>query len=161
LKALGQTPHKTNPWIFALVIGFWAGVIWGLLRMFQVYFQFTKVPVYFLIKPWGTRTFLRSYYGTLSGLLTFIVLSIIAAFVYTLVFRKMKGPWIGLGYGAIWWLVLFVWIGPWTGMTLAIGRQDWTSVITDFCLFLVWGLFIGYSISFEFTDERQREPSSA
>jgi hypothetical protein len=161
VKIIGQTVENTNPWRHAAMIGLWAGLIWGAVRFIQFYFQFTKVPVYFLIKPWGTKTFLKSYYGSLTGWLAFIVLSMVAAFIYTAFFRKVKGPWLGLAYGVAWWALLFVWIGPWTGMTSGLGRLEWTSIITDFCLFLIWGLFIGFSISFEFTDERQREPSTA
>ncbi len=34
----------------------------------------------------------------------------------------------------------------------------WDSIITEFCFFLLWGLFIGYTVAMEYTDERKREP---
>jgi len=54
--------------------------------------------------------------------------------------------------------VLYLLIGPFTGMVPSVTKMDANTFFTDVCLFILWGLFIGYSISMEFTDERNREP---
>lgn len=43
-------------------------------------------------------------------------------------------------------------------MVLWINRLDWNTIVSDLCLFVLWGLFIGYTITMEFTEERNREP---
>ncbi|MNR52325.1 hypothetical protein D3C85_1721510 [compost metagenome] len=71
---------------------------------------------------------------------------------------KLPGPWIGIAYGVAWWALLYLLIGPWTGMMNWIYGLDRNTIITDLCLFILWGLFIGYSIALEYTEEREREP---
>ncbi|GIQ70702.1 hypothetical protein DUZ99_14905 [Xylanibacillus composti] len=158
MHANKQTVHHTNPWRFALQIGFFAGLIWGGVRIAEYYFKFTEVIPGFLAEPFMKHSFIASWSGHLFGWGVFTVFSIAAAFIYAAFFRKIKGPWFGLLYGAAWWLLLYLLIGPWTGMMKAFSEQTPNTLITDSCLFLVWGLFIGYSTAFEFTDERFREP---
>jgi hypothetical protein len=154
-----EEKKSTSVWAFSMQIGLFAGLIWGGLKIVEYYLGFTNVPIGFLAKPF----FLRSYYNSAAGFWTgwayFILFSVAAALLYAALFRKVKGHWAGLGYGAGWWAVLYFLIGPSFGMTNRVEQLGWNTVVTDFCLFLLWGLFIGFSISFEFTDERSREPS--
>ncbi|MEW9699151.1 YqhR family membrane protein [Paenibacillus sp. SI8] len=149
---------KTNRWLFALYIGFFAGLIWGALKIVEHYLKFTKVVVGFLVEPFFKHDFLLSWQGTLVGWGFFILFSIVAAYLYTIAFWKLRGPWWGIGYGAVWWCFVYLFVGPLAGMTYWITDLDINSSISDFCLFLIWGMFIGYSINVEYTDERTREP---
>lgn len=153
-----QNKPRTNRWVFATQIGFFAGIIWGAVRFIEYFFEFTRVLPSFLIRPFLTATYAKSVYGHFWGLLAFIVMSMIAALIYAALLRKVKGPWPGVLYGLVWWAILYLWIGPLMGMMKWIDKLDSNSIITDLCLFAVWGLFIGYSITVEFTDERIREP---
>ena len=149
---------RTNKWKFAVYIGFFAGIIWGGVTLIGNYFHLTLLPPGFLIEPFFSHSYLMTAHGYIMGWLAYIVASIMAALLYTAFFAKAKGPWYGIGYGLFWWCVIFLLIGPVSGMTSWIGAMDWNSLITELCLFVVWGMFIGYSISFEFTDERIRDP---
>ncbi|WP_246067181.1 YqhR family membrane protein [Paenibacillus koleovorans] len=150
---------KTKPALYALQIGFFAGLIWGGLRIVEYYFRFTKVHPTFLIKPWSTPDFNRTAWGYMTGWAAFIVFSIVAAVLYSLFLRKIKGPWMGMLYGLIWFVLLHLVIGPPLGMMKPLGTIDWNSLIADGCLYLLWGLFIGYTIEFTFNDEQKREPT--
>jgi hypothetical protein len=150
---------QTNIWTFALSTGFFAGVIWGGIRIAEYYFKFTKVHPTFLIKPWSTPAFNQTTLGYMTGWAAFVVFSIVAALLYALCFRKVRGPWLGMVYGLVWWVIIYVAAGPPTGMMKPIGAIGWNSLITDGCLFLLWGFFIGFTIEFEFNDEQEREPS--
>jgi len=101
-----------------------------------------------------------SGFGQMIGSLSFIAFSIVASVLYMWFFRKLKGPWPGLWYGLGWWGILFG-LGPFFGLTHIETGGGFTLALTDLCLFVVWGLFIGYSIAFEFTDEASREPANA
>ncbi|KZE80892.1 hypothetical protein AV654_11120 [Paenibacillus elgii] len=152
-----RKPH-TNRWNFAVYIGFFAGLIWGGVQMIANYFHFTSLSPGFLLEPYYKHSYLMTWRGYMLGWLAFIALSVVAALLYTMLFAKAFGPWYGIGYGVAWWAFLFLLVGPVTGMMNWIAYLDLNTVVTQACLFVVWGLFIGYSISFEFTNEREREP---
>lgn len=151
-----QKPAK--PWLFSLYIGFFAGLLWGSLKLLQFAMRYTDVVPGFLLEPFFLHSFLVTWQGLLLGYASFIGLSLAAALIYGLALRKLKGPWPGLVYGLAWWAALYLLVGPITGMVPAVTQIDINSLVTDMCLFAVWGMFIGYSIAFEFTDERSREP---
>ncbi|MFE5322921.1 YqhR family membrane protein [Paenibacillus sp. NPDC056579] len=158
MQAEHNKKPRTNRWNFSLYIGFYAGVIWGAVKMLEHYLHFTSLPPGFLVEPFFLKSFLLSAQGYIVGWIFFILFSILAALLYVAMLPKAIGPWPGIAYGAAWWALIFLLVGPITGMMNWIAYLDWNTIITDCCLFLVWGLFIGYSISMEFNDESKREP---
>ncbi|MEF3301951.1 YqhR family membrane protein [Paenibacillus sp. GYB003] len=161
MEAREISPDRTGVWSFALQIGIFAGLIWGAVKAAAFYFKFTKVPASFMAKPFFAPSYMNTTAAFWMGWLCFILFSVIASLLYGALFRSVKGHWPGLIYGAAWWSLVTLLIGPSTGMMRWIYRYDWNTIVTDLCLFLVWGLFIGFSISFEFTDERHREPAES
>lgn len=165
MKLQAKYKHKrhgkktTHPLTFSLYIGFYAGLLLGGLKMLLFAMRFTDIVPGFLLEPFFQHDFLVAWQGILLGYASFMLLSLAAALLYGLFLRKMKGPWPGLGYGIAWWGFLYLLIGPLTQMTPAITQLDVNSLVSDLCLFTIWGLFIGYSITMEFTAERLREPS--
>lgn len=153
----GEGKKYTNPWFFALYIGFFAGVIWGFVKIAAYYFRFTTVIPGFLVEPFYKHDFLLTGGGILVGWIYFILFSILGSFVYMLLLGKLKGPVPGILYGIGWWMVLYYIVGPGTGMFAPVTRIGWDTIIADFCLFLLWGLFIGFSTAFEFTEETGTE----
>ena len=151
-----QKSDHTNPWIFALELGFFAGLIWGGLRWIMYGMHFTKVIPGFLAEPYFKHDFLVKPAGQLIGYLAFIALSVIASLLYALIFRRLKGPWAGMIYGVLWWAAIFL-AGSWMFLQQRPFRLPWNTLISEFCLFVIWGLFIGYTIALEYTDERKRE----
>ncbi|WP_151734330.1 YqhR family membrane protein [Paenibacillus tengchongensis] len=151
-----QGKKQTNPWFFAMELGFFAGAIWGLIRWLLYWLRFTKVPPGFLGEPFFRHDFLVTAPGHLAGYLLFIAFSMIAAMIYVLLFRKLRGPWPGMLYGILWWSALFLG-GARTFLMMPPFRLPWNTVTTEFCIFLLWGMFIGYTAAIEFTDERDRE----
>ncbi|GAB6990432.1 YqhR family membrane protein [Paenibacillus pini] len=153
--------HRTNPWGYALELGIFAGIIWGAIHWVFYSLHFTVIVPGFLGEPYFKHAFLKSGLGQFVGWLFFIVLSIIASYMYIFLFRKMKGPWPGIAYGIVWWILIFVAIGPYVHMVKPINKLTWDTLVSEFCIFLLWGLFIGYTIAVEYTDERKREPQHA
>nr|WP_238357517.1 YqhR family membrane protein [Cohnella zeiphila] len=149
------------PAVFSLSIGFFAGIFWGLARWFAVSLNFTKVPQAFLVDAWVKRSTLHSAGWHWIGLLLFVVMSVVAAMLYWLLLGRLHGPWPGLFFGAAWWAMLFLVVGPPTGTTEPVRTLGWNSIFTELCLYLIWGLFIGYSYAFEFHDESAREPKGS
>jgi len=157
-KAKGAPSSKKTGIGFTLYIGVSAGILWGALKMSEYFLKFTEIPIGFLIEPFYKHAFIASWWGMLLGEGSFILLSIVAAVIYYIALRKLRGPYYGIGYGVLWWVLLYLLLGPLSGMVPHLTNMDLVSNITDGCLFILWGLFIGYSITFEFTNERGREP---
>lgn len=160
MEIVEHTAEKTNPWVFALNLGFFAGVIWGGVKMIAYYLKFTRVLPGFMVEPFFLHKFLRSVGGTFTGWGFFILFSILASLLYVWLFRKAKGPYPGIVYGLAWWAIWFLFAGPLCGMVKPVIEWDVDSVVTEICLFTLWGLFIGYTINYEFTEERAGERAS-
>ncbi len=122
------------------------------------YLQFTEVPPGFLAAPFLSGSFLKSGRGIILGWFVFVVFSIAASGLYAALFYKLKGPWIGIVYGAAWWGIWYMAVGPASGMMAWPNRLGADTLASGLCIFLLWGLFIGYTAAFEFNDERHREP---
>ncbi|WP_270170436.1 YqhR family membrane protein [Paenibacillus sp. SYP-B4298] len=153
--------HQTNRWLYGLNIGFFAGLIGGLFHWLLYGIHFTTVLPGFMLDIFMKQSFLVSYWGIAAGIAAFIVFSIGAAYLYLLTLGQYRGPWPGLLYGLFWWAVIYLGVGPWWGMVKPFRLLGWNSITTECCFYLIWGLFIGYSIAFEFHDEASREPVHA
>lgn len=153
-------PNPTQPVMFSLKIGFFAGVIWGLVRWLATGLNLTEVTQAFLLDPFVPRKVLGGFYWQALGWFMFIAMSMLAAWIYVLLLGRLQGPWPGLLFGAAWWGAFYALAGPATGAVPPLNTIGWNSMATDFCLFLIWGLFIGYSIAFELHDEAEREPAT-
>lgn len=149
---------RTNLLGFSIMIGFFAGLIWGAVKGLFYYMSFTTVLPGFLVEPFFKHSFLNTQPGYYVGWLSFILFSIAATLIYTLAFRKLRGPFPGIVYGIVWWMLIFVVIGPMAQITAPESRLSFDTLFSEFCLYLLWGLFIGYSTAEEFNDERNREP---
>ncbi len=152
--------HRTNILTYTLNLGFFAGVFWSVLHWMFYVINFTEAVPGYMLEPFFTRAFLRSGWGQAAGLAAFIAFSIMAAYLYIGTLKRFRGPWAGLAYGVGWWALIFLVIGPLAGMVLPPNRIGWDTLITEFCVYLMWGMFIGYSIAFEFHDEASREPTA-
>jgi len=148
--------EHTNPWLFAIELGFFAGVIWGGAHWLMYIMKFTKVSPGFLLEPFFKHQFLATSAGQAAGYLSFIVFSVFVSLLYVLTLRRLKGPWPGLIYGVLWWGIIFL-AGSRLFLMQGPFHLPWNTVISEFCIFLLWGLFIGYTAAVEFTDERKRD----
>ena len=148
---------QTNRWVFVLYIGFFAGLIWGGMKIVENYFKFTTIGIGFLAEPFFKHDFFNTWLGLFTGWVCFMVFSIIAASLYMVTMWKLRSPIWGILYGAVWWAILYLFIGPVTGMVYWINELEMNTIISEVCLFLVWGMFIGYSIAIEYTDARSRQ----
>ena len=153
-----QTVKKTNRLGFALQLGLFGGLFWGGVYLALEYFRFTRISLASFLRIFGSGLERDSLWGTVGGWGLFVVFTIIAALLYVFFLHKIRWPWMGIFYGLVWWALIHIWLGPWAKFITPVHKLDINSLTTGMCLFALWGLFIGLSTSFEFTDERQREP---
>ncbi|MEK3881568.1 YqhR family membrane protein [Paenibacillus sp. PL2-23] len=153
--------HRTSPWLFPMRIGLFAGLFFGVLRWICYEMNFTRVIPGFLLDNFLDQAFLLTGWGILISIIGFMVFSVLMALLYKVILGKLKGPWAGIFYGLAWWAIIFAAVGPLLGMTGWLNEIGWNTIFTEACIFTIWGLFIGFSIAFEFTDEASREPMGA
>ena len=96
---------QTNRWVFVLYIGFFAGLIWGALKIVENYFKFTTIGIGFLVEPFFKHDFFNTWLGLFIGWVVFALFSIFAAFIYMVTMWKLRSPFWGIGYGALWWAI--------------------------------------------------------
>lgn len=152
---------RTSPLFFGVQLGFFAGLIWGGIRWFVYVFHFTSVIPGFIAEPFFKHNDLLTTSGQFIGWGAFILFSIVASIIYTLLLRKVPGPYMGLFYGLVWWGLLFVVLRPAFGVMPLVWKMTWNTISTELCMMLIWGLFIGYTVAVEFNNERVREPGGA
>jgi uncharacterized membrane protein YagU involved in acid resistance len=93
--------------------------------------------------PWLGR-----YQGHLLSILWLGVLSIPLSFVYYVLFKRFTNVWVGIGFGFALWGFIFLVLNPLFQLQTII-ELGWDSNITLICIFVLYGLFVGYSISYE------------
>lgn len=153
--------HHTNAFRFCVKTGFFAGLFWGTLHWILYLIHFTTVLPAFMADPFFKLSFLKTGWGVVVGIGCFIIFSIAAAILYKFLLGRFSGPWAGIVYGLLWYTILFLAIGPVMKITPPFQKLGWDTIITEMAVYTVWGLFIGYTIAFEFTDEASREPIGA
>ncbi|REK77359.1 YqhR family membrane protein [Paenibacillus paeoniae] len=153
--------HRTNPWLYSIQLGFFAGLFFGILRWICYEMKFTILLPGYMLDSFFRHSFLETAWGYVIGIAGYIVFSIVMAILYKVVLGKLKGPWPGIFYGLAVWAILFGGIGPLIGIMGWLTQIGWNTIYTELCISTLWGVFIGYSIAFEFTDEVSREPMGA
>ena len=67
--------------------------------------------------------------------------------------------WGGILYGVVLWLIVFYGVNPLLPNLESVSHLERNTIITTLCLYILYGVFIGYSISFE-TQEMNRQTQS-
>lgn len=135
----------------AIVIGFCGGLIWSSLLSLLYYFNMIEVNPVVLVKlivgdiPWT-----HTIYAHGLVILSMAFLSIIAAVIYYACLKSIESWLGGLLYGIFIWSVLFI-LSPLIIKKFEyFGQHDISSHISIICVCLLYGLFIGYSISYDY-----------
>lgn len=142
------------------LIGFFGGLIWSLLGYFAFYLNFTRVGPALALLPWALGDWKTGWQGQLVGIAFISIVSIAAAFLYRLIFAKINKPWPGIVYGFLIWVIIFGFFQPMFPGLKPLKELDINTMITTCCLYIVWGLFIGYSISYEYHERTVHEGES-
>ncbi|MFZ7946861.1 MULTISPECIES: YqhR family membrane protein [Bacillaceae] len=142
-----------RPMSFTVMVfwtGLFGGLFWGTIGYIASYFNFTEVGPQIILKPWALGSWKHGWMGTVVSIILLGVLSIVAAYIYYALLRKFKGFWFGLGYGVILFLLVFFILNPLIPGIKPIAELSRDTIITSVCLYIVYGIFIGYSINYEF-----------
>lgn len=149
----------------ALLIGFWGGIIWGIFYLIMFLFNMIEIDHLALLKNWISAEWVNKWYGHIIFLFILSILSIVVAIVYYFTLKKTKSWVVGGVFGlAVLFIVYFVLPILTTGFNSFV-QYELETHIAIHCLFFLYGVFVGYSISYDYehmkhelkTEERKGE----
>lgn len=134
-------------WKESLSIGVWGAIIWSLFGYLSYWLNLSDYSPSHFGKRILNPDYLFHWQGILITEIVIIFFSVVLSFLYAVCFGHLLTPWIGAAIGAILW---YVFVG-WRDVAL-------TTLTSTFSLFVLYGIFIGYSLSMEFTSiEKENE----
>ncbi len=133
-------------------IGFFGGLIWSLVGYLAFFFNFIRVGPALVLMPWALGDWKNGYVGQLVGIIVIALLSIVVAFLYRILLAKFNSIWPGLSFGIALWFIVFYFLNPIFPGLKPLAKLDLNTIITSLCLYILYGVFIGYSISYEFNE---------
>lgn len=137
--------------------GLFGGILWSVIGYLGYLLNFTEIPPNIVLEPWTLGNWKKGWLGTLISIIVISAFSVGAAYVYYAILRKMKGIWSGFAYGIVLFLLVFFVFNPlFPGMAPVVNLNRDT-IITSICLYAIYGIFIGYSISYEYQIHRATE----
>lgn len=148
-----QTSRRkyVNVMLRSVLVGFVGGLSFILLSYFLYVFNFLEIsPESYIVKIWATSSWTNSWLGIIATMSLGSVLSIIAALVYFVLFKKIMSVWMGIVYGIILWLMIGYLFSLVFVHIPAPHTLSSDTVVSSLCLFILYGTFVGYSISFDY-----------
>ncbi|MGM8365110.1 YqhR family membrane protein [Virgibacillus sp. W0181] len=137
----------------SIITGIFAGLFWGSIGVFLYYFNFSEVsPASFLVRPWISEAWTDKWIGDIASVLLTGIVSILSAIVYYSLLKKQNKIWVGVLYGIILWGVIFYLLQPVFTNIPALKEMSKETITSTICLFILYGTFIGYSISYDYFD---------
>ncbi|MFB7642305.1 YqhR family membrane protein [Peribacillus butanolivorans] len=130
-------------------IGFVGGLLASFAGIIAHYFNFMEFSSKFILTSWSNMTWIDRWLGTVMTMLVFGILSMGIALIYYGLFRKMKSILSGVFFGAVCWALLIFVLKPMFSDLPSFSEMSSKSIITSICIFILYGLFVGYSISYD------------
>lgn len=149
----GKQPKNMNGFASTVAsIGFYGGFIWGLIHFITYYLNLTKIGPAFILNPWAFGEWKNQLLGQVIGVFAISLISIGVAFFYRVLFAKFKSIILSLIFGAGLWALIFYFLNPVFPDVKPLSDLDKNTIVTTGCIFLLYGLFVGYSISFHYDE---------
>ena len=140
-----------------IITGFVGGILWSSVGYFAYAFHFTEIPPNIVLEPWALGKWKSGWIGSVFSIFVIGLFSILAALIYYLLLRKSSSILTGIVYGALLFLLVFFVLNPvFPGME-PVKELKRDTIITSVCLFILYGTFVGYSISYEYEEEQTRK----
>ncbi|WP_243524328.1 YqhR family membrane protein [Bacillus pseudomycoides] len=138
-------------------IGLFGGAFWGSIWYFLHIFSFTEVGPNYLLLPFALGNWKEGVWGNVLGVVCVGLLSILVALIYKALFKRFEGILPGILYGLFWWTILFLGLGSIAPVIKNALHLPKETIVTTICIFILYGVFITYSVSFEANNVNQGE----
>jgi hypothetical protein len=141
--------------------GLFGGLFWSTIGFIAYFFHFTEIRPNVLLEPWLLGKWKYAWQGTVVSIIILGILSVAVAFIYYALFKKLNSWWYGLGYGILLFLIVFFLINPLIPGIKPIVDLKRDTIITSVCLYIIYGIFIGYSINYEYQNKKFEQKEAA
>lgn len=158
-----MTGNYPKPMSFPAMVfwtGLFGGIFWGTMGFIASYLSFSEIRPNVILEPWALGGWKMEWQGTIVSILLMGILSVVAAYIYYLVLKRFKGFWFGIGYGIVLFLLVFFILNPLFPGIKPFFELSRDTIITSLCIFIVYGIFIGYSINYEYQNKTQVKKAS-
>ena len=153
-----EQSQRVKPFSFigsVVITGLVGGIFWSAIAYLAYFLNFTEIHPNVIIEPWTIGKWKDGWLGTVFSILLMGGLAILAALLYYVSLRRFKSMWIGLAYGIVLFLLVFFVLNPiFPGISPFVELKR-NTIVTSICLYILFGVFVGYSISYE-EDEMQK-----
>ncbi|MGN7468795.1 YqhR family membrane protein [Brevibacillus sp. SAFN-007a] len=153
-KELGGKPKERSaegrkPTSAAKIVelAFWGTILWGIVRVLAHFLNLTPYGLGAFARPLLTGYEEDSLTGVALGAIVLFVETVLASFLFSLLFGHMRVWWSGLLYGAI--------LLAMAGFFFRIGNWEMGTLSTEGAWYLSYGLFIGMTLVLEQSHEEQ------
>ena len=144
--------HNDRPMSFMTMViltGLIGGIFWSGLAYLAHFINLTEVHPRVVMDPWTIGAWKDGWLGTVISILIIGIISIVAALIYYVLLRKFQSIWVGILYGlALFFLVFYVLNPIFPGIS-PFHELERNTIITSICFYVLYGVFVGYSISHE------------
>lgn len=153
-KQLEQNKQESQSSFMSRVVGvgFFGGLIWSSFGFIAYYLNFSMVGPALVLAPWALGLWKSQWIGQLISILIIALLSILVAIGYRYAFAKIKSMWGGIVFGAALWGIVFYLLHPIFPGLEPMNTIGKNTITTTLCIYILYGVFIGYSISFEYRE---------
>ncbi|KAB2338484.1 hypothetical protein F7731_02680 [Cytobacillus depressus] len=140
-----------------IVTGLIGGLFWSLLGYLAHLINLTEIHPNVILEPWAAGNWKNSGPGTFIAILLIGAVSIVVALIYYALLRRFPSIWVGILYGIGLFCIVFFVLNPIFPGISPIKELSRDTLITSICLYVLYGVFVGYSISYEEGEIQYRE----
>lgn len=141
----------------SLNISFFGGIIWGSLFLLLYVFNIVDIdPTIVLQFILDQRPHDMKWFVKIIAILVIGILSIMIGMLYYWTLKQITSWLAGALFGTFLWSVVFVLLPLFKQQVNYFAHHDIAHHIATFSIFLLYGVFVGYSISFDY-DNMKRE----
>ncbi|USG63662.1 YqhR family membrane protein [Brevibacillus ruminantium] len=137
---------KAFPFVKMVEVAFWGTVFWGVIaRSLAHLLNFTPYGLGAYARPMLGAVHEDSWPAIWLGALMLFFESLLAVFLYSVLFKRSRIWWSGLLYGL---MLLVV-----AGFFFRMGNWDQSTLSTEIGWYLSYGLFVGMTVTLEQHDQ--------
>lgn len=153
-----QKKNRVHVFLRSMFTGFVGGIIWTTFAAILYYFNFIQVsPGAILVRTWLTESWASGWQGEILAIFLAGIVSVFIAILYHFILRKRTSMWAGITYGIVLWSIVHFLLFPIFYHIPTIGEQSMDAIVTSICIYILYGLFVGFSISYDYRDTLIKE----
>lgn len=135
-------------------IGLFSGLFWGIIFLLLFYLNLSEFGPSIVLKIFLSFNWVYKFWGQLGGLALITAVSIGISLLYYIFFKRLEGMLPGIILGGICFLFFTYVSRPFLTTTGSYAEEFGVyTVVAMACIFVLWGITISYSISFESNNE--------